>query len=85
MELTDQFQQAVADSKNLRDKPANNILLKLYALYKQSTVGDVNTDAPVNPIDFVAKVKYSAWEELKGKSSESAMKDYIDLVTNLKG
>lgn len=84
MELNDLFEQAVANSKTLSEKPANNILLKLYSLYKQSTIGDINIDSP-EAFDFVAKAKYNAWEELKGKPKDSAMQDYIDLVTKLKG
>jgi acyl-CoA-binding protein len=43
------FEQAVADSKLLNQKPDNETLLELYALYKQSTEGDVNVDPPSNP------------------------------------
>ena len=64
--------------------PGNDVLLKLYASYKQSTIGDVNIEAPDSPFDFVAKAKYAAWEALKGTSKEAAMQDYIDLVTKLK-
>lgn len=85
MELDTLFQQAVANSKTLSEKPSNDVLLQLYALYKQSTEGDVNVDAPSNPFDFVAKAKYSAWEELKGKSKGVAMQEYVDLVAKLKG
>jgi acyl-CoA-binding protein len=85
MELNSLFEQAVADSKNLPEKPGNDILLQLYSLYKQSTDGDVNIEAPSNPFDFVAKAKFNAWEELKGKSKAVAMQEYIDLITKLKG
>jgi len=85
MELTTLFEEAVANSKTLSEKPGNDILLQLYALYKQSTEGDVNIDAPANPFDFVAKAKYNAWEEQKGKSKETAMQTYVDLVAKLKG
>ncbi|MCW3092598.1 MAG: acyl-coA-binding protein [Ferruginibacter sp.] len=85
MELNTLFQQAVTDSKELPDKPGNNVLLQLYSLYKQSTEGDINIDAPANPFDFVAKAKYTAWDELKGKTKGSAMQEYIDLVNKLKG
>ena len=85
MELNEQFEQAIASSKTLSQKPDNETLLKLYSLYKQSTEGDVSGDAPTNPFDFVAKAKYNAWEKLKGKSKETAMQEYIDLVTILKG
>lgn len=85
MDLKTQFEQAIADSKNLSEKPGNETLLQLYSLYKQATEGDVNTDPPANPFDFVGKAKYEAWSGLKGKASEEAMTDYIALVNRLKG
>jgi acyl-CoA-binding protein len=85
MELREQFEQAAADSKNLAERPSNDTLLQLYSLYKQATEGDVNTDPPSNPFDFVNKAKYEAWTALKGKSKEEAMKGYTDLVNKLKG
>lgn len=85
MELKEQFEQAIAASKTLAEKPDNETLLNLYSLYKQSTEGDVSGEAPTNPFDFVAKAKYNAWDKLKGKSTEAAMQEYIDLVTKLKG
>lgn len=85
MDLKAQFEQAASDSKSLPEKPDNNTLLQLYSLYKQGSIGDVNTDPPSNPFDFVAKAKYDAWAALKGKSAETAMQEYIDLVSKLKG
>jgi acyl-CoA-binding protein len=84
MELMQLFEQAVAESKTLSRKPDNETLLKLYALYKQSTGGDNHTEAPGNPFDFVAKAKYTAWDGLKGMSKETAMQQYMDLVNELK-
>ena len=85
MELREQFEQAAAESKNLSEKPGNEILLQLYSLYKQGSIGDVNTDSPSNPFDFVAKAKYEAWASLKGKSTNEAMTEYVELVQKLKG
>ena len=85
MELNEQFEAAVSNSKSLSQKPGNDVLLKLYSLYKQATEGDLTTEAPSNPFDFVAKAKYAAWEELKGLTKEDAMQPYIDLVNSLKG
>ncbi len=79
------FEQAVADSKNLNEKPSNETLLMLYSLYKQATEGDNQADPPANPFDFVAKAKYDAWLQLKGKAQETAMQEYIDLIQKLKG
>jgi len=84
MELRQQFDQAVLESKDLSDRPSQGTLLQLYSLYKQAKEGDVNVDPPANPFDFVAKAKYEAWEALKGKSKEEAMNEYINLITKLK-
>jgi diazepam-binding inhibitor (GABA receptor modulator, acyl-CoA-binding protein) len=85
MALHKQFEDAVANSKNLSEKPSNEVLLKLYSLYKQATTGDVNTEPPSNPFDFVNKAKHDAWAALMGKTKETAMQEYVDLVNKLKG
>lgn len=84
MNVQELFQQAVARSKTLTEKPGNDILLQLYALYKQATEGDINIEPPANMFDLVGKAKFSAWEGLKGKAKESAMQEYVDLVGKLK-
>jgi acyl-CoA-binding protein len=85
MELVQQFENAVATSKSLSERPSNETLLQLYSLYKQASEGDVNADPPSNPFDFVAKAKYEAWESLKGTPKEKAMQDYIELINKLRG
>jgi diazepam-binding inhibitor (GABA receptor modulator, acyl-CoA-binding protein) len=85
MDIKQQFEQAAADSKSLSEKPSNETLLQLYALYKQATAGDVSGEAPTNPFDFVNKAKYDAWLALKGKTADESMQQYIDLVNILKG
>jgi diazepam-binding inhibitor (GABA receptor modulator, acyl-CoA-binding protein) len=84
MELVELFQQAVANSKTLSEKPDNETLLKLYSLFKQGTEGDNNEAGPLNAFDFVAKFKHEAWAKLKGITKEDAMQQYIDLVNHLK-
>lgn len=84
MELQQQFEKAAEESKTLSEKPSNDILLQLYSLYKQGSVGDINIDPPSNPFDIVNKAKFNAWEALKGKTKEAAMLAYIDLVKQLK-
>nr|WP_297525887.1 acyl-CoA-binding protein [uncultured Roseateles sp.] len=83
MSLKDQFDAAVADSKNLPERPDNQTLLKLYALFKQATTGDVEGDRP-GMTDFVNRAKWDAWKTLEGKTNDQAMQDYIDLVEGLK-
>ena len=84
MDLKQLFEKAAEESKELSDRPSNDTLLQLYSLYKQSTEGDVNVDPPSNPFDFVSRAKYEAWAALKGKTRDTAMQDYIDLVNKLK-
>ncbi len=84
MDLKEQFEKAVAESKTLSEKPSNDTLLQLYSLFKQASEGDINIDPPSNPFDFVAKAKYEAWASLKGKTSAEAMNAYVELVTKLK-
>jgi diazepam-binding inhibitor (GABA receptor modulator, acyl-CoA-binding protein) len=82
MELQQQFEQAVARSKELTQRPSNEELLSLYALFKQATEGDVNGERP-GGFDFKGIAKYDAWADLKGKSKEVAMTDYIALMDKL--
>ena len=84
MEIQELFQQSVARSKTLTEKPGNDVLLQLYALYKQSTEGDINIESPSNMFDLVGKAKFNAWESLKGKPKEAAMQEYVDLIGRLK-
>lgn len=83
MSLKDQFEAAVADSKNLPERPDNMTLLKIYALYKQGSSGDVDGKRP-GFTDMVGRAKWDAWNELKGTSSDDAMQQYIDLIESLK-
>lgn len=76
------FESAAARSKQFTKRPSNEELLQLYALFKQATAGDVIGDRPEG-FDFKEIAKYDAWGELKGKSNELAMKEYIELVNKL--
>jgi diazepam-binding inhibitor (GABA receptor modulating acyl-CoA-binding protein) len=82
-DLKAQFETAVAESKQLPEKPDNMKLLQIYALYKQATAGDVEGKRP-GFTDMVGRAKYDAWDGLKGKSSDEAMQEYTALIESLK-
>lgn len=82
MALIDEFNAAVARSKELTKRPSNEELLDLYALFKQATEGDVAGERP-GGFDFKAIAKFDAWTSRKGTSKEQAMQQYVDLVTKL--
>ncbi|HNV08801.1 MAG: acyl-CoA-binding protein [Dokdonella sp.] len=77
------FEKAAEDIKKLSERPDNDTLLKLYALYKQGADGDVSGPKP-GFFDFVGTAKYEAWSKLKGTGKEDAMQKYIDLVAKLR-
>jgi diazepam-binding inhibitor (GABA receptor modulating acyl-CoA-binding protein) len=77
------FENAVAESKSLPEKPDNATLLQIYALYKQATVGDVDGKRP-GFTDMVGRAKWDAWNEVKGKDTQAAMQEYVDLIESLK-
>lgn len=82
-DLKTRFDAAVAQSKQLPEKPDNMTLLKIYALYKQASAGDAEGDRP-GFTDFVGRAKWDAWDALKGQSADQAMNDYIELIESLK-
>lgn len=76
------FEKAVANSKKLAERPDNNTLLKIYALYKQATDGDNNSKRP-GMLDMVGRAKWDAWDSLKGTAAEDAKKQYVALIESL--
>lgn len=83
-DLQASFEAAVAASKTLGERPDNQTLLQLYALYKQATAGDVEGKRP-GFSDMVGRAKYDAWAAIKGSGRDDAMQRYVALVESLKG
>jgi acyl-CoA-binding protein len=81
--LQARFDAAVADSKNLSERPDNAALLNIYALYKQATSGEVAGKRP-GFSDMVGRAKYDAWAALKGTGRDEAMQRYVALIDSLK-
>jgi len=80
--LDSKFEDAVARSRLLAVTPPEATLLELYALYKQSSDGDVHARRP-GPLDVVGRAKYDAWARVKGVNRDEAMRRYIALVASL--
>lgn len=62
---------------NLKSEPKVDDQKVLYGLYKQATIGDVNTTRP-GMFDLTGKAKWDAWEKYKGTSQEKAKHDYVE-------
>lgn len=82
-DLNAAFEAAVAHSRLLTERPDNPTLLKIYALYKQATVGD-NTGKKPSFSDIVGRAKWDAWEKLKGTAGDEARQQYIALIESLR-
>lgn len=78
-----QFLQAKDDSVKLSKAPDNETKLKMYALYKQATVGDYTLGKKPGMLDMAGKFKYEAWKMNEGLSQDEAKQKYVDLVKEL--
>ena len=79
---SNEFEAAVAAVKGLTEDPGNDVKLRLYALYKQATEGDVSGSRP-GFTNLVGRAKYDAWAKLAGTSSEDAEAQYVAIATDL--
>ena len=79
MDLDDDFKSAAERVTKLSKRPPNDIMLQLYALYKQGNNGDVTGERP-GFADFEGRAKFDSWNKLQGKSMEDAINEYIALV-----
>lgn len=82
MSLTEKFNKAAEEVKELNSQPSDSDLLELYSLYKQATVGDCNTSRP-GMLDFKGKAKWDAWDRMKGMDQDTAKTTYIQKVEAL--
>lgn len=82
-DLNRMFENAVQEVQTLKRRPDNEYMLKLYALYKQATKGDISGKRP-GMLDMVGRAKFDAWAALKGMDRAAAQQQYIELVNSLK-
>lgn len=80
-----QFQTAYKIVSSMsQDQFAPDVMLKLYAYYKQATYGDNNPEyLEENELDLRNGFKLNAWVQLRGMSVENAKKEYIKIVNTL--
>jgi acyl-CoA-binding protein len=77
-DLAQRFADAQAKIKPVTGL-GNDVMLDLYALYKQATTGNATGDRP-GMLDIKGRAKYDAWAKRKGLTKDAAMQAYIDLV-----
>ncbi|XP_065880019.1 acyl-CoA-binding protein [Euphorbia lathyris] len=82
MGLKEDFDEHAEKVKTLPETTTNENKLILYGLFKQATVGPVNTARP-GMFNMRDRAKWDAWKAVEGKSKEEAMNDYITKVQQL--
>ncbi|XP_078179035.1 acyl-CoA-binding protein 6 [Carex rostrata] len=82
MGLQEDFDEHAVLAKTLKECTNDNLLI-LYGLFKQATVGPVNTSCP-GIFSMRERAKWNAWKAVEAKSKEEAMSDYITKVKQLK-
>lgn len=79
MNIENDFNKCVEYIKNSEKiNIDNDTKLYFYAHYKQSLIGDCNISRPVGLFNLSEKLKYDAWNNLKGLSKIQAKKNYIN-------
>lgn len=81
--LDEQFQAAQQEVSGLLPIDDKFAMLKFYALYKQASLGDIQGKKP-GMTQMVKRVKWEAWEKLKGMPTTDAKSEYIKLVEKFK-
>ncbi|PHU28894.1 Acyl-CoA-binding protein [Capsicum chinense] len=80
--VKEEFEEHAEKAKTLPESTTNENKLILYGLYKQATVGNVNTSRP-GIFNMRDRAKWDAWKAVEGKSTDEAMNDYITKVKQL--
>ena len=80
-DLDIEFEQAFQKVSKIRRKVAPDVMLLLYAYYKQATFGN---NFSFNAASNVRNgFKFNAWIQLNGMSKEDAKKEYITLAKTI--
>uniref|UniRef100_A0A0D6QT57 ACB domain-containing protein n=1 Tax=Araucaria cunninghamii TaxID=56994 RepID=A0A0D6QT57_ARACU len=82
-----EFDAAVKASSQLSEKPSNDDLLAMYALFKQASQDPpIESAEKVGMFDLKGKAKRGAWQKIvdEGVTPEEAEQKYIALIEKMK-
>lgn len=81
IDLDSQFKKAFERVSNVEEKIPLDVMLSLYAYYKQAVKGDHFSFNAGK--DVKSAFKFNAWLQLKGMSEDEAKQEYINLVNSI--
>ncbi|WP_397446436.1 acyl-CoA-binding protein [Polaribacter sp. R77954] len=79
--LDEKFKVTFNKISELRKAVAPDVMLKLYAYYKQASYG--NNFSFNSNLDVRSAFKLNAWIQLNGMSADDAKKEYIKLANTI--
>ena len=77
------FLEAYEKEKKKKIKLASDVMLRLYAYYKQATVA-YSHHFEHQELDLIRSFKFNAWQQVNHLTAEEAKISYIELVNSLK-
>lgn len=81
--LDKQFKEAYKIASNVTKKLPPDVMLQLYAYYKQATIGDLSDVSLEHTENLRSAFKLNAWLQVQKTSSTEAKKKYIKLVEKI--
>ena len=81
-QIENDFVSACQVVEQMYTRLGNSTVRKVYALYKQATVGDVTGKRP-GVLRIRDRIKFDSWSSISGMSKDDAKLAYIGLVKNL--
>ena len=80
--LDKQFREAYEKASNMTESLPQDVMLKIYAYYKQAT-SDVEQSHHHQSYDLRNAFKINAWMQVRHLSTEEAKRLYVDLINSI--
>ena len=83
-DLDTRFQEAFENASNMTLALPQDVMLRLYAYYKQATFGTAKYNQSEN-FGLIDAFKTNAWIQISHLSSDEAKEEYIKTINSLLG
>lgn len=77
-----EFEEAFERASNMKEALPQDVMLRIYAYYKQATVGTIHANR-MGSVDLRDAFKTNAWMQISHLSSDEAKRFYIETINSL--
>ncbi|RRJ89231.1 acyl-CoA-binding protein [Flavobacterium macacae] len=77
-----EFEEAFERASNMTEALPQDVMLRIYAYYKQATVGTMHANR-MGSVDLRDAFKTNAWMQISHLSSDEAKRFYIETINSL--